>query len=55
MPIPERLWPTRGACFRPRRSSTRRRRSVSATAEPGRLMRLAERYGLMPAPPAVGW
>ena len=25
------------------------------TAEPGRLMRLAERYGLMPAPPAVGW
>jgi hypothetical protein len=25
------------------------------TAEPGRLMRLAERYGLMPAPPVVGW
>jgi hypothetical protein len=24
-------------------------------AEPGRLMRLVERYGLVPAPPAVGW
>ena len=27
MPIPERLWPTRGAYFRPRRSSTRRQPS----------------------------
>jgi hypothetical protein len=25
------------------------------TAEPGHLMRLADRYGLMPASPAVGW
>ena len=29
-------------------------RDRERSAEPGRLMRLAERYGLMPAPPVVG-
>ena len=31
-----------------------RDRDRERSAEPGRLMRLAERYGLMPAPPLVG-